>query len=60
MDDYDFQLVNHFCHRMDSINHVMGEMRSFYIFEDKRPGSPVDRINQDSLDFATYERMFKP
>lgn len=54
------EFVNQFCHRMASINHVMGEMRSFYIFEDKRPGGPVDRINEDSLKFALYQKMFKP
>ena len=56
--DMETEFVNQFCHRMAAVNHVLAEMRAFYIFEDQRPGTPVDRINQDSIDFASYRRMF--
>ncbi len=52
--------VHQFCTKMASINHVMSEMRAFYNFGDKRPGSVVERITQDATRFAEHQKLFQP
>jgi hypothetical protein len=52
--------VNQFCHQVALMIRRHHEMRGWYNFGDKRPGTPVERLQMDADDHAEYQKMFKP
>ena len=50
--------VSMFCVQLARRNHMLRQMAAWYLFQDRRPGSIVDRFNQDARDFAEYQRLF--
>lgn len=54
-----FLFVNEFCNRLAIVDKGVREMRGWYVFEDKRPGSIVERFNADAQSWGRYTKMFE-
>lgn len=52
-------LVTEFCKQLATTQRGIRNMRSFYVFSDKRPGSIVERFEMDARLYFEYEKMFK-
>lgn len=52
--------VHHFCNQVAKMAKGYTDMRAWYLFADKRPGSPVERFEADAKNYAEYMRLFQP
>ncbi len=57
--DYQHTLVSEFCNQLASTEKGIRQMRSWYVFSDKRPGTIRERFELDARLYFEYERMFK-
>jgi len=57
---YQNTLVSEFCNQLASTEKGIRQMRSWYVFSDKRPGTIRERFELDASLYFEYERMFKP
>lgn len=51
--------ITEFCNQMTKVYHGIRDIHSWYIFQDRRPGSILDRFNQDAASWAEYSKMFQ-
>ena len=52
--------VTEFVNQMARMHKGIIEMRSWYIFTDKRPGTILVRLDADAKRYNDYERMKRP
>ena len=57
--DYSKTVLNEFVNQLDITQRGVQRMRAWYIFSDRRPGTVVERFQQDAQNFWEYENMFK-
>ena len=50
-------LVTEFCKQLATTQRGVRNMRSFYVFSDKRPGSISERFERDAKEFFEYQKM---
>jgi hypothetical protein len=51
--------VNEFCNRLEKTRKALRDMHSFYLWDDKRPGSVIERFETDASEWGEYQKMFK-
>ena len=51
--------VHEFCNQVAKMDAGLKQMKAFYIFEDKRPGSLEERFLGDAREFGEYQKMFQ-
>ena len=56
--DIETAFVHQFCNKVAKMADGYREMRAYYIFWDKRPGTPTERFAKDADDHAEYVKMF--
>ena len=56
--DYDTKLVNQFVNQLALNERGLRGMHAFYVFEDKRPGTVVERFTEDAQKFWEVHSMF--
>ena len=59
MIDYETELANEFCNQIATMDRGVRGMKSFYLFEDKRPGTIVERFTEDARLFNEVNKLFK-
>jgi hypothetical protein len=60
MDDYATTFVNEFCNQLAINERGLRSMHAFYNFEDKRPGTLLERWHADAEKFFEVHRMLYP
>ncbi len=58
MTDYATAFVNEFCNQLAKTTHGLRQMRSWYVFHDKRPGTIQERLDADAAEFRDYTNLF--
>ena len=56
--DYATAFVNEFCNQIARMQKQLREMRTFYVFEDHRPGTPTERFDLDAKSWSEYQKLF--
>ena len=51
--------VNVFCTQLALRYHLLRQMMAWYLFEDHRPGTVVERFDFDARDYMAYTNMFR-
>jgi hypothetical protein len=51
--------VSLFCDQLSNIAKGIRQMRSWYVFSDKRLGGLEDIFRKDAADFSEYQKMFQ-
>lgn len=58
--DYATEFVNQFCNKLAILARAYRSVSSWYVFEDKRPGTIEERFTLDAADHAAYQKLFQP
>ena len=58
--DYSTTFFNEFCNQLANNERGLRNMHSFYNFEDKRPGTVLERFTQDAAQHAQFTKLFQP
>ena len=59
MIDYETEFANEFCNQIAIMDRGVAGMKAFYHFEDKRPGTVVERFTADAKTFNEVNKLFK-
>jgi hypothetical protein len=51
--------AHYLCNQLAEVAKGYREMRDFYLFRDKRPGSIVERFELDARSYFEYQKMFQ-
>jgi hypothetical protein len=57
--DYETLFVSEFCNQLEDMRRRGRQAHEFYLFQDKRPGSVVERFQKDAAEFADYQKLFR-
>jgi len=57
--DYATTFVNEFSNQLAINQRGIRNMRSWYVFSDKRPGGIIERFERDAKEFFEFEKMLR-
>ena len=58
--DYSTTFFNEFCLQLHKMERGLRQMHSFYVFQDKRPGTLLENWEADAKKFMEVHRMLYP
>lgn len=58
--DYSTTFFNEFCNQLALVDHRKRGMIAYYLFDDKRPGTVLERFTQDAAQHAQFTKLFQP
>ena len=56
--DYETEFVNQFCNQLALRDQGFRDMIAWYIFQDHRPGTLLERFSADAKKFWEYQKLF--
>lgn len=57
--DYIHTFVSEFCNQLASTHKGIRNMRAWYMFSDRRPGTVTELFELDAKNYFEYEKMFR-
>jgi hypothetical protein len=56
--DYATAFVHEFTNQLALVEHRRRSMIAYYLFDDKRPGTVIERFEADAAQHAAYTKLF--
>ena len=58
--DYSTAFFHEFCNQLALVEHRKRGMIAYYLFDDKRPGTVIERFTLDAAQHAQFTKLFQP